>query len=206
MVPATYFGPECLAGVWTMCANTLPEPSRSDSVCVMESIQTDVTFDPTLAGVRLIARVFFQVRKDRWQPTRVDLQRADGAPLDAAFLHALGWGGLFRQAQTEAFTPLLSRMTDGRLPPPTKRARGGRPPKYKPEHFEKVARVYSEAFAAGTQTVAPTVAVRKRFRVSYAAAAKWVARCRQMGLLPPTERGKASAALIKRTRTRRRKA
>ena len=71
--------------------------------------------------------------------------------------------------------------------------RGGRPPKYGPEHWQKVADVYREAFAGGRLT--PTRAVARRFKVSDSAAAKWVAKCRQLGLLPPTTRGKARAAV-----------
>ncbi|HVC15443.1 MAG TPA: hypothetical protein VND62_11355 [Acidimicrobiales bacterium] len=66
----------------------------------------------------------------------------------------------------------------------------GRRPHYGREHFEKVARVYSEALAAGYP---PTAEVARKFNVSTSAAAKWVARCRRppLGLLPPTTKGAA---------------
>lgn len=64
----------------------------------------------------------------------------------------------------------------------------GRPRIYGPEHFAEVARVYREADA---RSRTPTRAVARHFGVSQAAAAKWVARCRELGLLPPTTRGKA---------------
>jgi transposase len=35
----------------------------------------------------------------------------------------------------------------------------------------------------------PTLAVEEHFVVSKSTAAKWVARCRRLGLLPPTLRG-----------------
>jgi hypothetical protein len=65
----------------------------------------------------------------------------------------------------------------------------GRGPKgYGAEHFAEVAAVYREAIRDSDR---PTQAVAERFVVSHSAAAKWVARCRVMGLLPPTERGRA---------------
>ena len=66
----------------------------------------------------------------------------------------------------------------------------GRPPMYGPEHFAKVASIYREAYAAGKT---PTRVVARRFKTTEAAAAKWVAKCRTIGLLPPTTRGKARA-------------
>jgi hypothetical protein len=68
----------------------------------------------------------------------------------------------------------------------------GRPPAYGPDHFVEVAHVYREAFARGR---APTRAVAQQFHVSESTAAKWVARCRrpELGLLPPTTRGRARA-------------
>jgi hypothetical protein len=71
--------------------------------------------------------------------------------------------------------------------------RGGRPPKYGPEHWQKVADVYRTAFAGKRLT--PTRAVARRFKVSQSAAAKWVAKCRDLGLLPPTTRGKPRMTL-----------
>jgi hypothetical protein len=67
--------------------------------------------------------------------------------------------------------------------------KGGRPPKYGPEHFVEVARVYREAYGERRR---PTRAVAKHFKTTPAAAAKWVARCRSLRLLPKTSRGKAS--------------
>jgi transposase len=63
----------------------------------------------------------------------------------------------------------------------------GRPPLYSEAHFLDVAVEYTEAWKAGGH---PRQAVADRWRVSPATAAKWVARARQMGLLPPTERGR----------------
>lgn len=70
--------------------------------------------------------------------------------------------------------------------------RVGRPPKYGPEHWQKVARIYQEAWSKNRT---PTRAVARHFKVSETAAAKWVARCRALGLLPKTTRGKARAVV-----------
>jgi hypothetical protein len=65
----------------------------------------------------------------------------------------------------------------------------GRPTQYDESHFAAVAQVYSQALATHQN---PTGAVAERFSVSKSAAAKWVARCRAMGLLPPTTRGRSA--------------
>jgi hypothetical protein len=67
----------------------------------------------------------------------------------------------------------------------------GRPPLYGPEHFREVAEVYRSAFAIG---MPPTLAVAKRFTVTKSTAAKWIAKARALGLLPPTTRGRARVA------------
>ncbi len=58
------------------------------------------------------------------------------------------------------------------------------------EHWEDVASAYTTAHL---ERKSPTKAVAEGFNISYSAAAKKVAKCRQLGLLPPTTRGKASA-------------
>ena len=66
----------------------------------------------------------------------------------------------------------------------------GRRARYGKEHFESVAHVYKTAYAASES---PTQAVATVFHVSHSAAAKWVAKCRELHLLPPTSRGRAAA-------------
>ncbi len=80
------------------------------------------------------------------------------------------------------------RLEAGRPP-----GRGGRPAQYSAEHWTEVARVYAKAWAHGDP---PTKAVAERgpgAPVSKSTAAKWVARCRALGLLPQTSKGRASA-------------
>lgn len=79
------------------------------------------------------------------------------------------------------------------------RPRGGRRPKYGPEHYAEVARVYREAYASNRT---PTLAVARHFKATSSAAAKWVAKCRDDGLLPKTSQGKAR---VEPRRKRRRK-
>lgn len=66
----------------------------------------------------------------------------------------------------------------------------GRPRVRDDEHFVEVATVYRDAMVRGDF---PTVAVSKHFHVSKTCAAKWVSRARALGLLPPTEQGRANA-------------
>lgn len=70
-------------------------------------------------------------------------------------------------------------------------SRPGRPRLWGDEHFREVADVYTRAMADGFP---PTTAVRTHWNVSKSTAAKWVARCRDDGLLPKTSRGKARGA------------
>jgi hypothetical protein len=102
---------------------------------------------------------------------------------------------------------LVERMTAfaERLEVPSRTSpsspRGGRPRKYDRAFFEDVAAIYTNALERGLK---PTVAVEriveelaasKGVTVSKGQAAKWVARCRseELGLLPPTTRGKSKA-------------
>jgi hypothetical protein len=67
----------------------------------------------------------------------------------------------------------------------------GRRPVYDRSFFQQVAEVYATAAARGDN---PTDAVRKWKTVSKSTAAKWVSKARnELGLLPPTTRGKAIA-------------
>lgn len=72
---------------------------------------------------------------------------------------------------------------------------------YPPEHWEKVAQVYQAAWEAGIK--GPTGEVAEQLHGSYSAAAKWVRRCREKGLLPPTTRGKAAGGPSKKRKGQR---
>lgn len=74
----------------------------------------------------------------------------------------------------------------------------GRPARYGREHFEEVARVYRENYSGLTST--PTKAVAEHFGVTSATAKKWVSRTRQMGMLGPTEPGRAGGTEPRRRR------
>jgi len=63
----------------------------------------------------------------------------------------------------------------------------GRPPMYSDEHFKLVADAYTRAWKISPK---PRQAVAAHWHVSPSTAAKWVARARKMGFLPPTERGR----------------
>lgn len=60
---------------------------------------------------------------------------------------------------------------------------------YSQDHWERVARVYSEAVAL--HDPAPVKAVAEELQVPRSTARNWVANCRKLGYLPPTEERKA---------------
>jgi transposase len=64
----------------------------------------------------------------------------------------------------------------------------GRPPEYSEDHFRLVADAYTRSWKIGRP---PTQAVAAQHHVSHSTAAKWVARAREMGFLPPTKRGRS---------------
>lgn len=83
----------------------------------------------------------------------------------------------------------------------SERRKPGRPPLHGPEHFKRVAEVYSDAWKAGK---APTQAVVRRFTVSASTAAKWISRARREGYLGPTTQGKGGATVpVRRTISKR---
>jgi hypothetical protein len=135
------------------------------------------------------------------------VQAERDAPVTARALHAIPLGKLIEKRRpkpgelTLAIENASHSHTAGNLVLTTSSPRrGGRPPKYPPEHWRAVARVYEEAYH-GNRT--PTRAVAKHFRVTESAAAKWVAKCRNdLGLLPKTTRGKAKVVhAVARTAT-----
>lgn len=76
--------------------------------------------------------------------------------------------------------------------PSTGQRRAGRPRKWGPDHFVKVAEIYRRAWQNGDN---PTEAVSRELHASYSQAAKWVSAARNTyGLLPPTQRGQVAAA------------
>ena len=66
---------------------------------------------------------------------------------------------------------------------PSKRKRG-RPPKYTTDDLKRVADTYLQTWQSGSS--APTKAVREAFGYSASQAEKLVAKCRRLGLIPPT--------------------
>lgn len=71
-------------------------------------------------------------------------------------------------------------------------------PSYSMDHWERVAAFYREAYLTSPN---PTADVALEFSVNHSTAAKWVARCRKLQLLPKTTQGK-SKAVDKRGETR----
>ena len=82
----------------------------------------------------------------------------------------------------------------GDRPFTVERGARGRPPTYNADHWAQVAAVYRAARRDPTNR-AETQTVAGHFTVSRSTAAKWVAKCRALGLLRPTERGRAGERL-----------
>jgi hypothetical protein len=113
-------------------------------------------------------------------------------------------------AHSQLMTTWLKQGAEGRSPDATddqveearlrlegRRGRPGRPPTRRVEFYATVAAIYADAYARGEN---PTLAVaqgykRLRVKLSRSAAAKAVAKTRRLGLLGPTERGKAGGTL-----------
>jgi hypothetical protein len=148
----------------------------------------------------------------RMECVGIDVQPVPGPrTLTAVALHSLPLGKLIEKRRKEAGDVVVTVDTVGAIAwvgqpvVVTVTRRGGRPPKYGPEHWQEVARIYREAYEHSKNRT-PTRAVARHFRVSDTAAAKWVAKCRHLGLLPKTTRGKPRAVVqapaIGRTRAR----
>jgi hypothetical protein len=127
--------------------------------------------------------------------------------VSAVALHSIPLGKLIEKRRKEAGDVTVTVDTVGAIAwvgqPVTisgtsSRRVGGRPPTYGLEHWQEVARIYREAYAKNRT---PTRAVARHFskawrrQVSETAAAKWVAKCRALELLPKTTRGKARAVV-----------
>ena len=145
----------------------------------------------------------FEWLDGRWECAGVDVRAIDATGIKpeivtASLLRSLPLARLIDKHLVTFKTGLTFQDSDGSVYTietgdyTAKPRRGGRPAKYGVEHYVKVARIYREAYARNRT---PTRAVAARFKVSETAAAKWVAKCRtpELGLLPPTTRGKARA-------------
>jgi hypothetical protein len=132
-------------------------------------------------------------------------QPGRGGPLPAVALRQLPIGRLadaVRRHRLDMANLVIELYDSQRHPPETleraertfravqaSRPRGGRKPTYGPEHYAEVARIYT---AAWRSRASPTKAVEAWGSVSYTTAAKWVAKARALGLLPPTTKGRPS--------------
>lgn len=154
-----------------------------------------VTLDFAEVGGRLEC-VRFEIGADVDEPNA-----PDPAPLTASVLRGVPLGELIDQTLFE-HTKRLRRWA--REAGPTGRearhlrdrvaaAEGslgrapGRPPEYSDDHFKLVADAYTRAWKINRP---PRQAVATQWQVSPSTAAKWVARARKMGFLPPTKRGR----------------
>jgi len=135
---------------------------------------------------------------DRPVCVAVELKSIGDKPITAALLRTFPIGALM--AKSRAKHKDLQRWVAANVPERraaalalaeawerSKATRSG-PKGYGAAHFADVATIYRTEAMRGNR---PTQAVADRFVVSKSAAAKWVARARAMGLLPPAQKGKA---------------
>lgn len=109
----------------------------------------------------------------------------EGGSLLAAY-RAAEAGDQENQHLLEVVSPSLIESVAQSVEPFVVR-RPGRPKEYDDEHYRSVAHIYSEALAAG---LPPLQAVVRKWHASQATASRWVARARELGMLPKTTPGK----------------
>jgi hypothetical protein len=144
----------------------------------------------------------------RWEPVGAQILALDLQPITAVSLRGLRWGQITEMARPIVDVVFGSTWTDidGSTYHTERRVvydppRRGRPPKYGPQHFGEVARIYREAWGSRNRT--PTTAVKNYFKVSHTTAAKWVARCREMDPpLLPKNPGRGKALAVEPTKSR----
>lgn len=140
-----------------------------------------------------------------WEPvdgriecTRLELAALDGQPVTSSALRAFPIGAFLARGRRKQRDLALwvADAVPGRRAEALAQAtawsaaRDGQPgPKgYAPKHYVKVAEVYRREALVGGR---PRLAVAEHFTVTPSAAAKWIAKARAMGLLPPGRKGKA---------------
>ena len=131
----------------------------------------------------------------RWQPQPTPLTTSVLRQLNLSTLIADAKEALAVSLRARAFHGLLDRadsdsaeyqeLADAAEEAPTRR---GRKPTYGRAHYARVAEIYARAIVVGIDA---RNAVAESESVSPTAAAKWIARARELGFLEPTERGKA---------------
>lgn len=131
----------------------------------------------------------FAPREGHMQCIGIDVQADAGTIVNAAALRDLRLGELVDDARKALFENAQFPEEDFAQQRElwNSRHRGGRPAEYDFDHWTRVALAYRDAYE---QNRTPTRAVERQWKVSYPTAAKWVAKCRKLGLLPPTTRGK----------------
>jgi hypothetical protein len=146
--------------------------------------------------VGLDVRAFVERASRRTKPPGAD----DAEPLTATFLRSLPVASLIAEAIHDS-ADVRRWVASGAAPGATTQAereagrqaatlerQPGRRTQWTPERLAEVAAVYREALAVKGR---PTQAVAERFSLSASMAAKLVRRCREQGLLGPTQQGKA---------------
>ena len=130
-----------------------------------------------------------------YEPITTSGIRLPLAEMTAAYLSTIERSDRIR-SQSAHFPPELRESSAERLQSlerlqAAEARRGpGRPAAYSTEHYERVAAIYQRALRENRP---PTLAVAEEMAGgSKSAAGKWIAKCRELALLPPTVKGKAA--------------
>lgn len=128
-------------------------------------------------------------------------QFPDPAPVTTAVLRDLKFGGYADVARAKALDVAkwvasprgeslgsAAQTYAGRLV-----GTGTRRQRYTESHYREVAQVYRSAYRASMR---PTQAVARHFGATDSAAAKWVAKARELGYLPKTTAGRAAVVEV----------
>jgi hypothetical protein len=186
----------------------LPYPSRFITLFLMTSPQVShpIALQPREHGLGpwVIVVSLAEVR-GRLECVGLDVQTSrplKPTPLTASAYRALPLGEIVKAAKRKLLRdagPLGGDVGLEKLKEKAQRELGrrdkslGGAPGRPPEHFAEVADEYAKAWREGRP---PVQAVAAWGGVSRSAAAKWVYRARQLGLLAPTTKGRPSGRIV----------
>ncbi len=146
--------------------------------------------------------VHWRLLDGRWECVGLKIEFAPGArvrPLRTKDLRGINLGGLIERAAREFTLDLQETYRDPHDDGPfgalvddlIEKVPKGRPP-VPLARLQETAKVYRDAYA---KRLPPTKAVQEHFGVPYGTAGRWVAQCRERGLLGRTRQGRAGGTM-----------
>ena len=170
-------------------------------------------YPPDEAENPLLITLRWKVVDGRLEVMAAELRSRE--PLTDATVRQVRWGAVFREARDFQLRGAKTRASDSFIASVAEAGHDaeafreaadaqvralqspGRRRIYDTDHWDEVAKVYREAWSfndpAPTRAVQEHFASKWRAKVSRNQAGKWVSKCRELGLLPPTEKRKPKA-------------